>query len=121
MGDQIVALKHETNGMVAVGVPVAVLVFFCGDSVDDEVTGIVTVQTADDVQQGGLSGTAWAKNGDELIVSEIEADSVQCHLFQIAGDVFFGNVLYLQHEVLRSCLLAYNNIEKLYHMKMTNG
>ena len=34
MGDQVVALEAETNGVVPVGVPVPVFVFPCGDSVD---------------------------------------------------------------------------------------
>ena len=58
--DQVVALKYKANGVVSIRVPVAVLVFFCGDSVDDKIPGVVAVQTADDIQQRGLSGTAGA-------------------------------------------------------------
>ena len=52
MGNQIVALEHKTNGVVAVGVPVAVGVFFGGNTVDDQITAVVAVQAADDVQRG---------------------------------------------------------------------
>ena len=37
MRDQVVALEHKADGTVAVGIPIAVPVFFCGRSFDDEV------------------------------------------------------------------------------------
>ena len=83
VGDQVIALEHETNGVVAVGVPVAVGVFFGGD--------------ADDVQQGGLAGTAGAENGNKFIVPQVQADVIQCFLDQIAGLVFFFDVFELEH------------------------
>ena len=48
--DEIVVLEHETDRVVAVGVPVFVFVFFGRDTVDDEVAGIIPVESADDVQ-----------------------------------------------------------------------
>ena len=49
MRNQVVALKYEADGVVPVGVPVTVLVFFCGNTVDNQVAGIVAVQSADDI------------------------------------------------------------------------
>lgn len=58
VGDQVIALEHKTDGVVSVRVPVAVGVFFGGDAVDDQIAAVVAIQTADDVQQGGLAGAA---------------------------------------------------------------
>lgn len=49
MGDQIVALKNKAYGVIPVGVPVPVRVFFCGDAIDDQITAVVVVKAADDI------------------------------------------------------------------------
>ena len=54
MGDEIVALEHEADAVVAVGVPVAVFVLFGENAVDDEIARIVMVEAADDVEHAGL-------------------------------------------------------------------
>ena len=89
VGDEVVALEHKADGVVAVGVPVAVGVLFGGDAVDD--------QTADDVQQGGLAGAAGAKDGDELAVAEAQADLVKGCLDQVAGLVLLVDLFELKH------------------------
>ena len=101
--DQIVALEHETDGVVAVRVPVAVGVLFGGDAVDDQIAAVVPVQTAHDVQQGGLAGTARAEDGNKFVVAQVQADIIQCFLDQIAGFVFFSDVFELKHVL---CLSA---------------
>ena len=60
VGDQVVALEDEADGVVAVGIPVPVRVLLGGDAVDDEIAAVIAVQTADDVQQGGLAGAGGA-------------------------------------------------------------
>ena len=97
VGDEVVALEHKADGVVAVGVPVAVGVLFGGDAVDDEVAAVVPVQTADDVQQGGLAGAAGAKDGDELAVAEVQADLVKGCLDQVAGLVLLVDLFELKH------------------------
>ena len=42
--DEVVALEDEADAVVAVGVPVAVLVAFRGDAVDDEITRVVVIE-----------------------------------------------------------------------------
>ena len=49
MRDQVVGLEDKADRVIAVGVPVAVLVVFGRDAVDDQIAFIVAVQTADDV------------------------------------------------------------------------
>ncbi len=68
--NEVVALEHESDAVVAEGVPVAVLVAMGGNAVDDHVAGIVVVQTAHHVQQRGLARARGAENGYELIVAE---------------------------------------------------
>jgi len=55
VGDQVVALEDETDPVVAVGVPVAVLVLLGRDAIDDQVAGVVVIQTSDDVEHRRLA------------------------------------------------------------------
>ena len=97
MWDQIIALKHEADGVVSIGIPVPVRVFFCGDTVDDQITAVITVQTTDGIKHGSLAGAAGTQNGDKLVVAQVQTDSVQCGLYQIAGNILFANILDLKH------------------------
>ena len=97
VGDKVIALEHETNGVVAVGVPVAVGVLPGGDAVDDQVTAIIAVKAANDVEQCGFAGAAGAQDGDKFIVTEVQADIVEGDLFQIACFVFLADFFKLKH------------------------
>ena len=77
MGDQVVALEHKADGVVAVGVPIAVGVLFGGDPVDDKVTAVVPIQAADDVQQGGLTGAGRADDRQRLALFQCERDVLE--------------------------------------------
>ena len=48
--DEVVALEDEADGMVAVGVPVAVAELLRGTAGDQQVAGRILVEAADDVQ-----------------------------------------------------------------------
>ena len=97
VGNQIIALKHKANGMVTIGVPIPVGIFLGGNAVDNQITAVVAIQTANDIEQRGLTGTAGAQNGHELIVPQGQAHAVQRYLNQISGHIFLSNVLDLQH------------------------
>ena len=101
VGDEVVALEHEADGVVAVGVPVAVGVLFGGDAVDDKVAAVVAVEAADDIQKSGLARAGRAQNGDELVVAEVEADTVEGVLDQLPGLILFADLFELKH---RFCL-----------------
>ena len=90
--DQVVALEHEADGIVAVVIPIRLLVFFCGNPIDDNIAAGVAVQTTDDVEHGGLAGTALSENGDKLVFPERNADSLQGVLRHIAGDIGFYDI-----------------------------
>ena len=95
--DEVIALKHETNGMVAVGVPVSVGELLGGFAVDDQVSGGVAVQPADDVQQRGLAAAGLAEDRDELAFPEGNADAFQRTNRGAAGLIILYNVFQFQH------------------------
>ena len=97
VGDEVIALEHEADGMVAVGVPVPVGVAAGGDAVDDELAAVVAVEAADDVEQRGLARAAGAEDGDKFAVAQVEADPVERCLCQIAGGVFLFDIDKLKH------------------------
>ena len=95
--DEVVALEDKAYAMVAVGVPIPILEVLGGFSVDEQVTVGVAIQTADDVEQGGLTASRRAEDGYELALTEVDADSVQCTGGRITYDVCFFDVLQLEH------------------------
>lgn len=97
MGNQIVTLEHEPDGVVPVGIPIPVRVLLGGCPVDDQVPAVVPVQSAKYVQQRGFAGTGGSQNRHELAVPEIQAHAVQRFLHQSPGAVLFSNVFNLQH------------------------
>ena len=97
VGNQIVALEYEADGMVSVGIPIPILIFPGGNPVDDQLSAVIAVKSADDIQQCGFSGAAGAENGDEFIIPEIQADAVQRRLNQRPGFVLLENLFDLKH------------------------
>ena len=77
MANQVIALEHKADGVVAIGVPVPVLILLGGPAVDDEVAAGVPVQAADDVQGGGLAAAGGAQDGYELVFPEFQVDPPQ--------------------------------------------
>ena len=97
MRDEVVALKDEADGVVAVGIPVAVIVFLCGAAVDDEVAGGVAVESADDVQQRGLTAAGLAEDCNKLILAEGDVDALERLDLCRSGLVYLGDVFQFQH------------------------
>ena len=91
--------------MVAVRIPVAVGILLRGDVVDDKISGVIPVQTSDDVQKCGFTGTGRPQDSNKLIVPEIQGHTVQSFLMQLTGNIFFSNILNLKH---LAPLLVYN-------------
>ena len=97
MGNQVITLKHKPDRMIAVRIPIPVLIFLCGNTVNDQIAAVITVQAADNIKKRRLTGTTRPQNGNEFIIPEIQTDIVQCVLNQVPGDVFFANMLNLKH------------------------
>ena len=55
MRNQIITLKYKTNSMVPVRIPVPVFILFRGNSVNDQITAVISVQSADNIKKRGLS------------------------------------------------------------------
>ena len=68
---QIITLKHKTNGMIPIGIPVSVLIFFCGNPINNQITAVVPVKTANDIKKCRLTGAAGTQNCHKLIIPEI--------------------------------------------------
>ena len=66
MRDQIVALEDETDGKVAVIIPVFIFEIFGGSAIDDQITAGILIQPADDVEQGRLAASALSQDGDKF-------------------------------------------------------
>ena len=99
MGYQVITLKNETDGMIAVGIPITVSVFLCGNAVDYQITAVIPVQTTDHIQQCGLAGTTGAQNCHKFIVTQIQAHTCQRRLHQFTGNICFSNILNLKHKI----------------------
>ena len=95
--DEVVALEHEADAVVAVGVPVAVLVLLGGNAVDDQVARIVMVKPAHDVQQRGLARARRPQDGHELVVAERHGHVVERHLGERACRVRLADMVQLKH------------------------
>jgi hypothetical protein len=102
MGNQIVALEDEADGVVPVGIPVPVAVFFSGNSVDDQITAVIAIQTADDIQQRGLTGAAGAENRNKFIVPKIQTDAIKGGLNQFTRDILFSDIRTIRRAIIRS-------------------
>ena len=49
MRNQIIALEDKAYGVVPVGIPVSVLIFFRGDSIDDQIAAVIAVKPSDNI------------------------------------------------------------------------
>ena len=85
MGDQIIALKNKADGVIAIGIPVAIPVFLRGNSVDDQIAAVIAVQAADNVQQRRFARPARPQHGDEFIVPQVQVHIIQRPLHEVAG------------------------------------
>ena len=95
--DKVVGLEHEADAVVAVRVPIAVLVLARGHAVDEQVSVVVMVKTADDVEHGGLARARRPQHCHELIVAEGHRHMVERGLREVRGGVGLAHVYQLQH------------------------
>ena len=77
MGNQIIALKYKTNGVVTIGISIPGFIFLCGFTPNDQITGSVPVQSANDVQQSRFAAAGLPQDSDELRSAELDADAFQ--------------------------------------------
>ena len=97
VGDEVVALENETDAVVAVAIPVAVLEVFRRDTVDDEVAGIEMVEAANHVEHRGFAGSGLAEDRDELVVTKRDAHAGKRDLGKGTRRVGLGDVVQFEH------------------------
>ena len=92
VGDQVIALKDEADGMVAVGIPIGVAVTLGRNAVDHKVAACVLVKTADDIEQGGFTAARRTEDRNELVFTEVDRDAVEGAHVAVAYVVVLDNV-----------------------------
>ena len=75
--DQVIALEHKADGMISIGIPIPILVLLGGGTVNDQVAFGIAVQTADNIEHGGLAAARLAENRHKFRFSEMEVNSLQ--------------------------------------------
>ena len=88
MRNEVIGLKHKPNAVISVYVPIAVGIILGGDAANDEVSGSVVVEPADDVEKSRFSAAGSAQNGDEFIGAEFER-----HAFQSMNDAARSHII----------------------------
>ncbi len=97
--DEVIGLEDEADGVVAVGVPVAVAEVFGGLAVDNEVTGAVLVEAAYDVQQRRLAAAGVTENGHELVPAEAQAHALERVHDRVARRIVLFDVDQFEHSI----------------------
>ena len=75
--NQVIALENKADTVVSVYVPVAVTVKLCADTIDNKITGGVSVKTANNVKHGGLTASGRAENGNEFSVTKNDINATK--------------------------------------------
>ena len=57
MRNEVIALEHKADAVVAVGIPIAIVKVLGRNTVDQQVARIKVVESADNVEQRGLART----------------------------------------------------------------
>ena len=63
--------------MVAVGIPVLILVFLGGASVDHKVARGVYIKTADNIEQRGFATARRSENRNEFVIAKGKVNALQ--------------------------------------------
>ena len=89
LGQQLVELKHEAQVAVAEVAERPLRQGGSVDAIDTYRTAVGAVEGADDLQQGGLAGTAGANDAHHLAFVDVQVDALQ-HLkrAEALGDTF---------------------------------
>ena len=77
MRNQIIALKDKSDGIVPICVPIPVGKIRGFLPLYDELSGIIAIQSPDDIQTSGFPRTACSQNSYKLLLPECNADIIQ--------------------------------------------
>ena len=97
MRNEVIALEHKADAVVAVGIPIAIVKVFGRNTVDQQVTGIEMIESTDNVEHRGFTRARGTQNGHELVIAKRQAHAVERHLRKRLRNVPFANTFELQH------------------------
>ena len=80
MRDEVIALEHKADAVVAVGIPIAIVKVLGRDAVDEQVAGIEMIKPTDNVEHRGFTRARGTQNGHELVIAKSQAYAVERHL-----------------------------------------
>ena len=97
MRDEVIALEHKADAVVAVGIPIAIVKVLGRYAVDQQVTGIEMIEPTDNVEHRSFARARGTQNGHELVIAKRQAYAIERHLRKRLRNVPFANTLELQH------------------------
>ncbi len=97
MGNQVVALEYKAHRMIPVGIPVPVMILFCGFAVDNQVTGGIVVKTADDIQKGRLAAAGLAQNRYKFTLPKRNVNPLQSPDLLRSGVIVLCDLFQFKH------------------------
>ena len=97
VGNQVIALEHESDRMVAVGIPVAFLKILCALSADDQVSVRVLVQPSDNIQQRRFPAAGRPQNRRKFAFPKLQVNSPESMHLHFPAGIIFRNLFQCQH------------------------
>ena len=97
MRNEVIALEHKADAVVAVGIPITIVKVLGRDTVNQQVARVKVIESANNVEHRGFTRTRGTQNGHELVIAKSQAHAVERHLRKRLGNVPFANTFELQH------------------------
>ena len=97
MRNEVIALEHKADAVVAVGIPIAIVKVFGRNTVDQQVARIEMIEPTDNVEHRSFARPRRSQNGHELVIAKRQAHAVERHLRKRLRNVPFANTFELQH------------------------
>ena len=97
MRNEVIALEHKADAVVAVGIPIAIVKILGRNTVDQQVAGIEMVESADDVEHRSFTRARGTQDGYKLVIAKRQAYAVERYLRKRLRNVPFANISEIQH------------------------
>ena len=97
MRNEVIALEHKADAIIAIGIPIAVVEVLGRDAVDQQIARIKMIESTDDVEHRSLTRTRGTQNGYELVIAKRQAYAVERYLRKRLRNVPFANNPEIQH------------------------
>ena len=97
MRNEVIALEHKADAVVAVGIPIAIVKVLGRNAVDEQIARVKVVESANNVEHRSFARARRAQNGHELIIAKRQAHAIERHLRKRLRDIPFANIFELQH------------------------